>query len=70
MDVGTTEIVFNPENITFNLIITSSKCEIFPLSEGEKNQYIISIHRKISSLFTEKKESKFKMFTHLYYRCN
>lgn len=71
MDVGSTEIIFNPENITFNLIITSSKCEAFPLSEGEKNQYIYSIHRKISRLFPKKKLSRFKMFIYsLYYRHN
>lgn len=46
MDIDSTEIIFSPENITFNLIITSSKCEVFPLSEGEETQYIFSIHMK------------------------
>lgn len=54
MDMGSAEIVYNPENVTFNLIITSSKAEIFPLSEGEESQYVFSMHRKISSTFREK----------------
>lgn len=32
MDMGSAEIVYNPENVTFSLIITSSKAEIFPSS--------------------------------------
>lgn len=43
MDMGSTEIIFNPENITFDLIIASSMCEVFPLP-GEENQNIFSIH--------------------------
>lgn len=35
MDADSTEIIFSPENIAFNLI-TSSKCEAFSLSEGEE----------------------------------
>lgn len=54
MDIGSTEIIFNPENITFNLIIASSMCEVFPLS-GEENQYVFSIHSKIRSRFTKPK---------------
>lgn len=40
MDIGSTEIIFNPENVTSNLIIISSTCEVFPLSEGEENNFI------------------------------
>lgn len=53
MDMGSAEIVYNPENV--NLIITSSKAEIFPLSKGEETQYIFSIQRKISRIFKKKK---------------
>lgn len=53
MDMGSAEIVYNPENVTFNLIIASSKAEVFPLS-GEETQCIFSIHRKINSIFRKK----------------
>lgn len=54
MDVGSTEIIFNPEKISFNLIITCSKCEVFPPSQGEENCVFSQFIGKLVWFFLKK----------------